>query len=199
MISKFLIVFIVSYLLGSVDFGIIISNLVYHKDVRQCGSGNAGTTNMLRTYGKKAAAMTVIGDFLKGTVSVLFARHMFAISTLEYIEGMPDLYPIYFKFKGGKGVATGTGAMLRASPIPTLFAMVVFFAVAAASRIVSLASITASVGFLIGTLLYFKLTRTFSVPALISAIVIPGIIIYAHRSNIKRLLNGTEYKFDKKK
>lgn len=90
MISKFLIVFIVSYLLGSVDFGIIISNLVYHKDVRQCGSGNAGTTNMLRTYGKKSAAMTVIGDFLKGTVSVLFARHIFAISTLEYIEGMPD-------------------------------------------------------------------------------------------------------------
>lgn len=219
MISKFLIVFIVSYLLGSVDFGIIISNLVYHKDVRQCGSGNAGTTNMLRTYGKKAAAMTVIGDFLKGTVSVLFARHMFAISTLEYIEGMPDgatigeiacyiavlgallghLYPIYFKFKGGKGVATGTGAMLRASPIPTLFAMVIFFAVAAVSRIVSLASITASVGFLIGTLFYFKFTHTFSVPALISAIVIPGIIIYAHRSNIKRLLNGTEYKFDKKK
>lgn len=232
-ITRFAIVFIISYLLGSINFAIIISKLAYGQDIRKFGSGNAGMTNILRTYGKTAAVFTFIGDALKGAVSVTVAKYLFGYTTLEYLPIptnsfsignieiqytlnakfylevavyiavlgalLGHLFPLYFSFKGGKGVSVIAGAMLAATPVATSAALAVFGIVVLIGRMVSLASITAAVSYFFFTLMYFKITGVFSLPNLVAAIVFPTIIVIAHRKNIKRLLNGTEYKFGKKK
>lgn len=218
LLQRYAIAFVVSYLLGSLNFGIIISKFIFHKDIRSFGSGNAGTTNMLRTFGKKAAVFTVIGDILKGTVSVLFAKKLFSamLLNLTYDVGyfefvkigyyiavagalLGHLYPVYFNFKGGKGVTVAFGAMVAAEPIPVMICFAIFVAVVLSSKIVSLSSITAAAAYFVTTLVYFKIIGTFSWVQLAGATIFPAIIIYAHRTNIKRLLNGTEYKFGQKK
>ena len=220
---KLVLVFVTAYLLGSVDFGIIVSKHMFKDDVRNYGSGNAGTTNMLRTFGLKRAAITVVGDALKGFVGVLIAKEIFKAAPLIAVKGfftppvmreiavytavlaavIGHMYPLFFKFKGGKGVATGFGGMLRASPVVSLLAISVFAVIALTTKIVSLASVTACVSFFVFTLAIQLYTHTFgasnAVIQLIAAFVLPSLVIYAHRGNIKRLLNGTEYKFGRDK
>lgn len=228
-LTKLFIVFVTAYLLGSLSFAIIISKGIYKKDVRQFGSGNAGMTNMLRTFGKKAATFTIIGDALKGVVAVLVARWLFyipefaPIATNNIIIGsfsfhvtgefllelamylavfgalLGHLYPVFFGFKGGKGMGVIAGSMMATTPITLSLALAIFLAIAFGAKIVSLASIVASISYFFITLLYFKFTGTFSILNLISATILPLIICYSHRANIKRLLNGTEYKFGQKK
>lgn len=229
MIAKLLFTFIAAYILGSLSFAIIVSKMFYKKDIRNFGSGNAGMTNVLRTFGKKAAAMTIVGDALKGTAAVLIARWIFtplegapevvstllAFGTQFKITGdflleaamylavlgsfLGHLYPIFFKFKGGKGVSVIAGSMIATTPITLSLALSIFLVLVFTLKMVSLGSIIASVSYFFITLIYFKITGTFSVLNLMAGILFPSFIVYSHRANIKRLLNGTEYKFGKKK
>ena len=173
---------VIGYLLGSINFGVVVSKGLYHEDVRTKGSGNAGTTNILRTYGKKAAALTLAGDMAKGAVAVWLCHWGVAALTGADLNGVyagylaaigavcGHLWPVWFGFKGGKGIAVAAGAILASEPVVLLALLVVFFAIALTTRIVSLASVTVAV-----------------------------LVVWMHRANIQRLMNGTEYRFGEKK
>ena len=202
-----------AYLLGSLNFAIIVSRLFFHKDIRQFGSGNAGMTNILRTFGKPAAAAVLAGDVLKGTCSVLLGKLFFALLAPQagiligaYLAAagaiLGHLFPVYFGFKGGKGVSVATGAILAIEPAIVGALLVVFLAVILCSRIVSLASITVAALYPVFTFLYFTFfDREYGQPWLNTffAAVLGGLVIYMHRANIQRLRSGTEYKFGQKK
>lgn len=226
---KWIIIAVEAYLLGSLSFSIIVSKGLYKKDIRTFGSGNAGMTNVLRTFGKKAAALTITGDVLKGTFAVIIARLLFLNNpvTMElnhafnmfgreiyfsnnlYMEiglyiavlgaFLGHMFPLYFGFKGGKGVSVIAGSMIAVTPVTLLIALSIFFVIVFTTKIVSLGSIIAPPTYIIWTLCQVYITQTVSVPNLIAAIVFPSAIIWSHRTNIKRLLNGTEYKFGQNK
>ena len=210
------LIFLIGYLLGSISFAVVISKTFYKQDIRNFGSGNAGMTNILRTYGIKAAAATFAGDFLKGTFSVLIAKAIMnssfvaGVENLEFFKDLAlyivvsgaligHLKPVFFGFKGGKGISVAFGSMMAGTPPITLAAFGVWLVVVALTKYVSLASILAVAGYGVFTFVSFYITGTFSVPHGVAAVVLPAIIIYAHRSNIKRLLNGTERKIGEKK
>ncbi|MDO5602582.1 MAG: glycerol-3-phosphate 1-O-acyltransferase PlsY [Oscillospiraceae bacterium] len=202
---------VLGYLLGSLSFAVIISKCVYHKDVREFGSGNAGMTNILRTFGKKAAAFTLLGDMAKGTAAVLLARALFQLIAQTdsvygaYLAGifalLGHLFPLYFHFKGGKGVAVGAGTIIGTEPWVVLALIIIFLIVVCVTRIVSLSSIVVAALYPVLTYLYYWLLPTGPIAWLcaLMAAVMGGIVIFMHRQNIKRLLNGTEYKFGQKK
>lgn len=202
---------IVAYLLGSIDFGVLVSRLLYHEDVRTKGSGNAGATNMLRTYGKGAAALTLLGDLGKGVAAVLLGRLIFGLCAAipadaiygGYVAAIAalcgHLWPVWFGFKGGKGVAVAAGALLATEPTVFLVLAVVFFTLFAISRMVSLCSVTVAA-------LYPLLTALFSWYkgrnvwfTTICALIMGGVIIWMHRANLRRIKEGTEYRFGSKK
>ncbi|MDD3430242.1 MAG: glycerol-3-phosphate 1-O-acyltransferase PlsY [Oscillospiraceae bacterium] len=198
-----------AYLLGSLSFSIIVSKLMFHQDIRTFGSGNAGMTNVLRTFGKKAAAITIVGDIGKGVAAVLLAKLLFGtITGLDGVYGayiaafcavLGHLYPVYFKFKGGKGVSVAAGTILAIQPplFPVLLAifLVVFFI----SKMVSLSSISAAVAYPVITYFYALKTGLSPLVTTVLAAVMGGLVIFMHRSNIGRIKNGTEYKFFQKK
>jgi len=208
-------IFLIGYLLGSISFAIVISKVFYKQDIRNFGSGNAGMTNVLRTFGIKAAAATFAGDFLKGTVSVLIAKAIMNTVNTAPAPGV-DFYkdlavyivvsgallghlkPVFFGFKGGKGISVAFGSMMAATPPITLAAFAVWGATVALTKYVSLASILAVAGYTVFTFISFYISGTYSIPHGVAAIVLPAVIIYAHRSNIKRLMAGTERKIGEK-
>lgn len=200
---------VLAYLLGSLSFAIIVTKLLYKKDIRTFGSGNAGMTNVLRTFGKGAAALTLAGDIGKGIVSVLAAKWIFAAFTAAnpiygaYIAAffavIGHIYPLYFHFKGGKAVSVATGTIIAIQPVLVLPLIVVFFAVFACSKMVSLSSIAAAVAYPVVTCLYFSFAGHDALLTTLCASVIGGLVIWMHRSNIKRIANGTEYRFGQKK
>lgn len=198
LVISVLLCIVVPYLLGSVNFALVISKAFYKDDVRNHGSGNAGMTNMLRTYGKKAAAGTLICDILKAVISVWLGLWLFG-EIGAYIAGLfcvlGHIFPIFFKFKGGKGVATVAAMVLTLNPLAFLILFTIFVIVVATTRYISLGSVLCM-------LLYPALTYTLGgvgFPTLFS-FAAAAIVIFMHRSNIKRLLNGTENKvsFSKK-
>ncbi len=209
----FLLACLVGYLLGSIDFGILVSKYLYHDDIRAHGSGSAGMTNMLRTFGKKAAALTALGDVLKGVAAALLGEWLFAslVPQLEPVCGaylcgvlavIGHLFPVFFHFKGGKGVLCAAGAIIATEPLTVLILFVVFCVPFLATRIVSLGSISAAVAYPICTLLldlYFGYNIQTVVVSTAGAIVMAALVIWMHRSNIKRLREGTEYRFGQKK
>ena len=200
---------VLSYLLGSVNWAVVISRVFYHKDVREFGSGNAGMTNMLRTFGKLPAAFVALGDFGKSILAVAISRAVFArlIGPLPfdigYLAGicsmLGHLFPVYFRFKGGKGVLTILGMIL----VIDWRVFCIMFAVGASvlvfSRIVSLASIIGAVLYPLATYLVDRFAGTLSYIDLAFTAVIAFIVIYMHRENIKRLIEGKEYRFGKPK
>ena len=207
--AAYLIVGIVAYLIGSVSFSVIFSKKIAGFDVREKGSGNAGTTNMLRSVGKKAAAITLICDILKGVISIVIAIIVGNIAKnldkelLLQIAGIAVVlghtFPIFFGFKGGKGVATSLGVLLMSNWQIGLICLVFAVVLMALTRMVSLGSCAAAVLFPVLTLFinqhYTVLTdgksgRVYFVYSVILAII----VLYNHRSNIKRILNGTENK-----
>ena len=204
MSAVYVLVGLIAYLIGSINFAIIFSKKFAGFDVREKGSKNAGTTNVLRTVGKKAAALTLICDILKGVVAVLIA--MLAakiweesdIEVLKYLAGLFSIightFPVYYGFKGGKGVATSLGVLLVVNPqiggICLVFALVIM----AATKWVSLGSIAAATLFPILTVF---MTDNFG--AKVISIIIALLVIFNHRANIKRLKNGTENKLSFKK
>jgi glycerol-3-phosphate acyltransferase PlsY len=188
-----------AYLLGSVSFGILISKLFGLADPRTVGSGNPGATNVLRSGKKSAAFLTLLGDALKGWLPVWLALQsnqlMWVVSCVGVAVFLGHLYPIYFKFKGGKGVATALGVMTAISPLLGLAALVTWVIVFAFSRYASLASIVAAVFVPIHSYYYLRPYKDF----FIMLLVLSALLIWRHRGNIKKLLNGTEDGFKKKK
>ena len=196
------------YLLGSISFAIIVSKLIYNDDVRKYGSGNAGMTNILRVYGKKAAAWVLLGDFSKGIAAVMLARLLFSWLQVGFMDGgyigglfalLGHLFPLYFGFRGGKGVLTSCGIMLLLNPLVFLITVLPMLALVLIVRIVSLGSIIGAVIYPIAT--YFVLSSQ-GRPALFDtffAALLGIIVIIMHRENIRRLLAGTENRFGAKK
>lgn len=204
-----------AYLLGSIVFGILISKHFCHDDVRTHGSGSAGMTNMLRNYGKAAGAATAVGDVAKGAVAVILGRLIFAwmlpSTGIEpvcgaYLAGIfaviGHTLPVYFGFKGGKGVLVGAGAILATSPVVVLALLIIFLIEFAITRIVSLGSIIVAGLYPILAIVYWAWQGA-NLPSLVfigvCAAIMGGMVIYMHRSNIQRLKDGTEYRFTKKK
>lgn len=197
------------YLLGSLSFAILVTKWLYHKDIRTFGSGNAGMTNVLRTFGKGAAALTIVGDIGKGIVAVLLAKAIFAaFTTVNPIYGaylaaffavIGHIYPLYFQFKGGKAVSVATGTIVAIQPILVLPLLVLFLLVFVCSKMVSLSSICAAIAYPIVTFLYFNNQGHDVLLTTCCATVIGGLVLWMHRSNIKRIIAGTEYKFGQKK
>lgn len=194
-----LIFLVVAYLLGSINTSIIISKLMIGDDIRNHGSGNAGATNTLRTVGKKGALFVVLGDVLKAVIAILFAKFVpFSTPNAIYIAGIGAVlghnFPLYFRFKGGKGIIVSLVAILFADPILGLITFAVAIAAMAITRYVSLGSMLGAVVFAVLALIFQKENTDFIVFSIILAIL----AIYMHRSNVVRLLNGTENKLGSK-
>ena len=205
----YIIIAVIAYLIGSINFSIIISKKMAGFDVREKGSGNAGTTNMLRSVGKKAAAITLICDILKGVISILIAIIVGKIAKnldkelLLQIAGIAVVlghtFPIFFGFKGGKGVATSLGVLLMSNWQIGLICLVFAIVLMALTRMVSLGSCGAAVLFPVLTLFinehYTVLTEGKNGNVyFIYSIILAIIVLYNHRENIKRILSGTENK-----
>ena len=193
---------VVPYVLGSVNFAVIISSKRYNDDVREHGSGNAGMTNMMRTYGRKAAALTLTGDALKAIVAALLGYYAFGLIG-AYIAGffcvLGHLYPIFFKFRGGKGVVTAAFSILMCNPIVFLVLIVLFVVIVLAWRYISLGSVMCM---LLYPLVLNGVDSIFAGGSgiyMIFAVLTTVIVVVKHKDNIKRLLNKTESKFEFKK
>ncbi len=193
---------IVAYLLGSVNSSILISKAVSGKDIRESGSGNAGATNMLRTMGKKYAVLTLIIDIFKGILAVLFAMLSVKSGGFEwciYPAGLAvclgHCYPVFFGFKGGKGVATGLGVLLMWDWQTALIVLAAALVIMALTRYVSLGSVTAAV--LFAVIETVKLRG--NIPAMICVIAVAALLVWKHRGNIVRLAKGEENKLGAKK
>ena len=190
----------VAYLFGSIPFGLILVRFVRGEDVRLSGSGNIGATNVARTGGAKLGVATLLLDALKGYAGVAFAIAVShrdaaidaglaaALAALCAIVG--HVFPIWIKFRGGKGVATAVGAFLGLAPRAVLVVLAIFLIVVAISRYVSLGSIVASAVFPV--LVYFLYRDTSTIADLLVMFAASLLIILKHRANIRRLLNGTE-------
>jgi glycerol-3-phosphate acyltransferase PlsY len=189
------VAFVIGYLFGSIPFGLILTRLAGTQDLRSIGSGNIGATNVLRTGNKGLAAATLIGDMLKGTAAVIVAGSLWGPNA-AMIAGLGaflgHLYPVWLKFKGGKGVATYIGVLLGLFwPAAAVFGAI-WLATAFTTRYSSLSALVA--GFLTPIFLWF-----FGHPALASLFVVLTLLLFwTHRENIKRLQAGTEGKIGQK-
>ena len=208
--ALYIIMGLIAYAIGSVNFSVILSKKMAGFDVREKGSGNAGTTNMLRSVGKKAAAVTLICDILKGIVAIIIAivlGNIFNVenkSLLVQIAGIAVVightFPIFFQFKGGKGVATSLGILLMSNWQIGLICLVFALVLMVLTRMVSVGSCAAAVLFPILTL-FIKDNYIVSEgnSYLIYSIILAVIVLFNHRANIKRILNGTENRISFKK
>ena len=188
-----------SYLIGAVPFGLFFSRLFSDVDVRTVGSGNIGATNVLRAAGKKAAALTLLMDTMKGLVPVLMVKSIFQDDSITVLSGVAAIlghnFPVYLRFKGGKGVATSYGVVFAVAPWIGLVSLLIWVLVAYIWRYSSLSAIVAFACYLAMT---FFTTSTISQHYGLLALFIFGMIYYRHRENIKRLLAGTEPKIGQK-
>ena len=189
-----LIVCLAGYLLGCIIFGILISKGLYHDDVRTHGSGSAGMTNMLRTYGKGPAALTLLADALKAVVSILIGRLIWGIVG-AYMAGLAcmlgHVFPAFYKFKGGKGVVVAAVTVLMTNWKVGLILLLFFVILVAGTRFISLGSVMCM---LIYPLLLSRLLGNAPQITILFAFGLTLIVVLKHTSNIKRLLNGTENK-----
>ncbi len=193
---------VVAYLIGSINSSILISKAVSGKDIRESGSGNAGATNMLRTMGKKYAVITLILDILKGVVAILLSRlmiHLFnAPDYIVFIAGLfvavGHCYPVFFGFKGGKAVATGLGVLLMWDWQTGLIVLAAAILIMALTRYVSLGSIMAAVLFAV-----IECIKSDSTVGRVCFIILAALLVFKHRANIVRLVQGKENKLGAKK
>ena len=184
---------VIGYLLGSLNFGVIISR-IYGEDIRKKGSGNAGATNMMRVYGKKASILTLTCDALKTIVAVYIGRLLIMGYLGAYITGLFAIighaWPIYFGFKGGKGVAAISAFCLVTEPIIFLIELVIFIIILFGFKMVSLGSVMIA---LIYPFILAKITG-FG-PHVLVGMLCAVLVIFLHRKNIVRIYNHTENKF----
>ena len=212
---QFVILIVAAYLLGAIPFGLIIAR-AHGTDLRSVGSGNIGATNVCRALGRKLGYLCFCLDVLKGMVPTLAATllcssppsiaELFLSLTVGVAAILGHIFPVYIKFKGGKGVATSFGVALGLWPYYTTcaaFALAVWAAVVLIWRYVSLASIAASVAFPITLVFVIALRQSWHFvdlwPLLTAATAIPLMVIIRHRENIKRMMAGTESKVLKDK
>jgi len=189
-------VILLGYLLGSIPFGLILVRLRTGRDVRQSGSGNIGATNVLRTTGKAWGVITLLLDALKGAAAVLIARALLpegslAVHLVALAAVLGHCYPIWLGFKGGKGVATCLGVFLVLSPLAVLVAVAVFLAAAILTRTVSIGSISSAAAFPLAA----WWIGPFDGLALVVILGCSAVVIWAHRANIARIIEGQENKF----
>ncbi len=201
--AAYIVVAIIAYLIGSINFSVIISKKMAGFDVREKGSGNAGSTNVLRTVGKKAAALTLICDILKGVISIFIAKLIGNIwkeldgALLVQLAGIfvviGHTFPVFFKFKGGKGVATSLGVLITTNWQVGLICLVFALVLMVLTRMVSIGSIAAAILYPVLTIF---ITQNYIVPGnyIISSIILAVLVVFNHRSNVKRLFTGTENK-----
>ena len=179
-----------AYLLGSIPFSFLVAR---HGgvDVRAVGSGNVGATNVMRNVGKAAGLLAFFLDFLKGSAATWLARETVGgfvfPSVAAVVAVLGHMHPVWLRFRGGKGVATGAGAFLPIAPLPTVGALTVFAIVTLATRYVSLGSILGSAS--LGALAFLFGTPP---PVPLAATVVAALISWKHRANIRRLASGTE-------
>jgi glycerol-3-phosphate acyltransferase PlsY len=214
---RFISVIVIAYLLGSIPFGYLIVRATQGTDVRDIGSGGTGATNVSRRAGKAAGVLTLLLDALKGTAAVVIAKVILGLpifgdgalagssnenaywwvgaAAIAVIVG--HIFPIWLRFHGGKGVATGVGVFLMLTPLAVAVAGLIFVLVVWRTRYVSLGSILAAVAIPLFVLLRNILVQpvTALMPTLSAAMVGAILIVFAHRENIGRLRNGTESKF----
>lgn len=223
---------VIPYLIGSINFSIILSKKLSGKDIRESGSGNAGATNMLRTYGKKLAALTLLLDVLKGCAGIWFGvlltylSHKFFVPSDAGLTGISVTpatynnimtvspyfnllgglfaalghnYPVFFGFKGGKGVATSLGIILALDWRVGLIVFVLTILIMAVTKYVSLGSVLSPVIYFAADIARMIFTNDISIVKIIFNILLGGMLIFRHKENIKRLMNGTENKLGKKK
>ena len=210
----YIIMAIIAYLIGSINFSVILSKKMAGFDVREKGSGNAGSTNMLRSVGKKAAAITLICDILKGVVSIGIAillgnvienmnrELLLQIAGIAVVTG--HTFPIFFGFKGGKGVATSLGVILMSNWQIGLICLAIAIIIMAITKMVSLGSCMAAIAF---PLLTYFAANIFENAYIVKegssyfvySIILAFIVLFNHRSNIKRIITGKENKLSFKK
>ena len=209
--ATYIIMAIIAYAIGSINFSVIISRKMAGFDVREKGSGNAGTTNVLRAVGAKAAALTLVCDILKGVISILIAilignmvkdidgALLVQIAGIAVIVG--HTFPIFFEFRGGKGVATSLGVLLMTNWQIGLICLLFALVIIASTRMVSMGSVGAAILFPILTLFidqHFIVAST-GFKYFIYSLILALFVIFNHRENIKRILSGTENKISFKK
>lgn len=211
--ATYIIIAVIAYLIGSINFSIILSKKMAGFDIREKGSGNAGTTNMLRSVGKKAAVITLICDILKGVVSILIAVLAGKIiknldnALLVQLAGIfviiGHTFPIFFKFKGGKGIATSLGVLLMINWQIGLICLIFALVLMALTKMVSVGSIAAAILF---PILVAFIDQNYIVPTsnsnwsyLVFSIIVALLVIFNHRANVQRILNGTENRLSFKK
>lgn len=198
---SYILPIILGYLFGSISFGIILSQKKFNQDIRNYGSKSSGMTNTMRVYGVKYAVPVFAGDFLKGVVPVLVMRYI-SIKFLGgdmipfYLAGVfaviGHLFPLFFNFRGGKGVSTTFGATIAIQPLVAVVCFAVFLLVAFSTKIISLGSIIAAVSIpLISFVLCILSDRNYFIPTVFS-FIFAIIIVVMHRTNIKRLIKGEE-------
>ena len=204
---RLFLVIIIAYLLGSIPFGYLIVRAIEGADIRQTGSGGTGATNVSRRAGKVAGIATLLLDAAKGAAAVLIARQVLDVPTLDDMYWwvafaavavmLGHMFPVWLRFRGGKGVATGVGVFLVLAPVAVGFAAVVFLLIVWSTRYVSLGSIIAAATIPLFLWLQHLLIRPVEplLPTMTTAAAGAILIIFAHRANIRRLAEGTESKF----
>ena len=211
--ATYIIIAVIAYLRGSINFSIVLSKRMAGFDIREKGSGNAGTTNMLRAVGKKAAVITLICDILKGVVSILIAVLAGKIvknldnALLVQLAGIfviiGHTFPVFFKFKGGKGIATALGVLLMINWQIGLICLIFALVLMALTKMVSVGSIAAAILFPILVAFidqnYIVQTSNSNWSYLVFSIIVALLVIFNHRANVQRILNGTENRLSFKK
>ena len=190
---KYYLLPMLAYLFGSISSAVVVCRIMALADPRTAGSHNPGATNVLRRGGKKAAAITLVGDVLKGVIPVLIARALtddpMILATTALMAFFGHLFPVFFSFRGGKGVATALGVLLALNLWVGLAVLVTWLLMAVRFRYSSLSALTAA---LLGPLyVWFWLPQ---LPYLSAAIIISVLLLWRHRSNINNLMNGRETK-----
>ena len=204
LVVGYALVIIVSYLLGSIPCGVILGKICFKGDPRSGGSGSIGATNMNRMFGWKAFAATFVFDALKGALAVIFARViagfvpfdavwefdlLIVLSILLAILG--HVFSPWLGFKGGKGISTGFGSILAGYPIVAISILITFLIFALFSKRVSVGSIAAAIGFPVFSWIF----HYGNIPLMVVSIVAAIAVVFAHRGNVKRIIEGTEPKF----
>lgn len=214
-------VIVIAYLLGSIPFGYLIVKATQGADVRETGSGGTGATNVSRRAGKMAGVLTLVLDALKGAAAVAIAKVLFGLPVFGLATNFPashanqfenaswwvaaaaiaaivgHIFPLWLRFRGGKGVATGVGVFLMLAPLAVAIAAVIFVLVVGLTRYVSLGSMLAAAAIPVFLLVQHLLIRPVPSLAALLCAAISGaaLIVFAHRQNIRRLLDGNENKF----
>jgi glycerol-3-phosphate acyltransferase PlsY len=191
----FILIIIVIYLIAATPTGVVLMRLTGGEDVRQKGSGNIGATNVYRVAGKLAGVLTLLGDTLKGFLPLVVFKSWLQptpaqLGIASAVAILGHCYPVYLKFKGGKGVATALGIFLVLSPKAVFFALIVFILTVAITRYISLGSVFAALS---APLLILLLNQP--KPIFLATLFIAALVIWRHNSNIRRLLDGTETRF----